>query len=116
MKCCISDVKMNGDRSLGDDETEKPGGFEFTPCFYDFLRASAAQVTSSYALNKFGSPLKGPELLRVAHDLAEVYVKHVSAVFQHDVVVVAVTDPQNECGHAPAGTRVDKVHHSLEIY
>lgn len=84
--------------------------------FYDFLRVFAAQVTSSHALNKLDSPLKGPELLRVAHDFAEVYMKHVSTVFQHDVVVVAVTDPQHKCGHTPAGTRVDEVHNSLEIY
>lgn len=73
-------------------------------------------MTSSHVLNKPDSPLKGPELLRVAHDLAKVDVKHVSAVLQHDVVVVAVTDPQHECGHTPASTRVDEVHNSLEIY
>lgn len=38
------------------------------------------------------SPLDAAELLRVAHDLAEIDVEHVAAVFEHDVVVVAVTD------------------------
>ena len=58
-------------------------------------------------------PFKGSKLLGIPHNLAEVNVEHVSAGFQHDVVVVTVTDPQDERGHAPAGARVDEVHHSL---
>lgn len=59
-------------------------------------------------------PFKASKLLRVAHNLAKVDVKHVSTVLQHDVVVVAVADPQDEGGHAPACTGVDEVHHSLQ--
>lgn len=59
-------------------------------------------------------PFKASKLLRVAHDLAKVDVKHVPAVLQHDVVVVTVTDAQDEGGHAPACTGVDEVHHSLQ--
>ena len=61
-------------------------------------------------------PFKASKLLCIAHNFAEVDVKHVSAVFQHDVVVVAVTDPQDEGGHAPPCTRVDEVHHSLRTH
>lgn len=59
-------------------------------------------------------PFEASELLRVAHDLAKVDVKHVAAVPQHDVVVVAVADAQDEGGHAPASTGVDEVHHGLQ--
>lgn len=59
-------------------------------------------------------PFKAAKLLRVAHYLSKVDVKHVSAVLQHDVVVVAVTDAQDEGGHTPACTGVDEVHHSLQ--
>lgn len=59
-------------------------------------------------------PFKASELLRVAHDLAKVDVKHVPTVLQHDVVVVTVTDAQDEGGHTPACTGVDEVHHSLQ--
>lgn len=59
-------------------------------------------------------PFEAPKLLRVAHDLAKVDVKHVPAVLQHDVVVVTVTDAQDEGGHTPACTGVDEVHHSLQ--
>lgn len=58
-------------------------------------------------------PFEASKLLCVAHNLAKVDVKHVSAVFQHDVVIVAVTNPQDEGGHAPTRTRVDEVHHGL---
>lgn len=60
-----------------------------------------------------GVPFKASKLLRVAHDLAKVDVKHVPAVLQHDVVVVTVTDAQDEGGHAPACAGVDEVHHGL---
>ncbi len=59
-------------------------------------------------------PLDATELLRIAHDLAEVDVEHVAAVFDHDVVVVAVADAQNECGDTPAGAGVKEVHHGLK--
>lgn len=59
-------------------------------------------------------PFEAPELLSVAHDFAKVDVEHVSAVLQHDVVIVPVTDAQDEGGHAPACTGVDEVHHSLQ--
>lgn len=59
-------------------------------------------------------PFKASKLLRVAQDLAKVDVKHVSAVLQHDVVIVTVTDAQDEGGHTPACTGVDEVHHSLQ--
>lgn len=58
-------------------------------------------------------PFKACKHLRVAHDFAKVDVEHVSCWFQHDVVVVAVTDPQDEGGYTPPCTRVDEVHHSL---
>lgn len=60
-------------------------------------------------------PFKAPKLLCIAHNLSKVDVKHVSTVFQHDVVIVAVTDPQDERGHAPPCTRVEEVHHGLRI-
>lgn len=60
-------------------------------------------------------PFEASKLLRVAHDLAKVDVKHVSAVLQHDVVIVTVTDAQDEGGHTPACAGVDEVHHSLQI-
>lgn len=59
-------------------------------------------------------PFKASKLLSVAHDLAKVDVKHVPTVLQHDVVVVTVTDAQDEGGHTPACTGVDEVHHSLQ--
>lgn len=59
-------------------------------------------------------PFKAAKLLCVAQDLSKVDVKHVSAVLQHDVVVVTVTDAQDEGGHTPACTGVDEVHHSLQ--
>lgn len=59
-------------------------------------------------------PLDGAELLGVAHDFSKVDVEHVPAVFQHDVVVVPVTDAQDEGGHTPARTGMQEVHHSLE--
>lgn len=59
-------------------------------------------------------PLKVPKLLSVAHNLAKVDVEHVAAVLDHDVVVVAVADPQDEGGHAPSCTRVDEVLHRLQ--
>lgn len=49
-------------------------------------------------------PFKVPNLLRVAHYLAEVDVEHVSTVLQHDIVVVAVADPEDEGGHTPTCT------------
>lgn len=51
--------------------------------------------------------------LRVPQELAEVNVEHVSAGFQHDVVVMPIADAQNVRGHATTGTRVDKVFNSL---
>lgn len=59
-------------------------------------------------------PFEASKLLRVAHDLAKVDVKHVPAVLQHDVVIVTVTDAQDEGGHTPACAGVDEVHHSLQ--
>lgn len=61
-----------------------------------------------------GLPFEASKLLRVAHDFAKVDVKHVSAVLQHDVVIVTVTDAQDEGGHTPASTGVDEVHHGLQ--
>lgn len=59
------------------------------------------------------SPLDVPEHLGVSQELPEVDVEHVSAGLKHDVVVVAVTDPQDVGGHAAAGARVDEVLHRL---
>lgn len=64
---------------------------------------------------KVDSPLKGADLLCVAHDFAKVDVKHVAAVLQHNVVIVSVADSQHKCGHTPAGARVDEVHDSLQV-
>lgn len=50
------------------------------------------------------SPFKACKHLCVAHDFAKVNMEHVSSLFQHDVVVVAVTDPQDEGGHTPPCT------------
>ena len=58
-------------------------------------------------------PFDGGKLLGVPHDLAKVDVEHVASVFEHDVVVVAITDAQHERGHTPAGTGVQEVHDSL---
>ena len=59
-------------------------------------------------------PFDAGELLCIAHNLAEVDVEHVTAVFQHDVVVVAVTDTQDEGRYTPASTGVEEIHHSLD--
>lgn len=49
----------------------------------------------------------------MAQELAEVNVEHVSAGPEHDVVIVAIADPQDVCGHAAACTRVDEVLYRL---
>lgn len=64
----------------------------------------------------FDLPFKASNLLCIAHNLAKVDVKHVSTVRQHDVVIVAVADSQDEGGHTPPCTRVDEVHHGLRIH
>lgn len=49
-------------------------------------------------------PFKASKLLCIAHNLAKVNVEHVSTAFQHNVVIVAVTDSQDERGHTPPCT------------
>lgn len=98
MKCCISDVKMKGDRSLP-VQTKRRG---------KLLNPQILPLTSSRRILLFKHvrklPFKVPNLLRVAHYLAEVDVEHVSTVLQHDIVVVAVADPEDEGGHTPTCT------------
>ena len=111
MKCCISDVKMNGDRSLslqkgvGRFLLIHIGVFELT-VFYIYISLLLLYKTPLLSLSKFSPhstdlPFKASKLLCIAHNFAKVNVEHVSTVFQHDVVIVAVTDPQDECGHTP---------------
>lgn len=35
-------------------------------------------------------------------------MKHVARLGQHDIVVVTVTDAQDECHHTPASTGIEK--------
>lgn len=56
------------------------------------------------------------KLLCVSHDFAKVNVEHLSAPLQHDVVIVAITDPQDEGGYAPTRTRLDEIHHRLQVH
>ena len=51
--------------------------------------------------------------LCIAEDLAKVNVEHVSRLAYHDVVVVAVADPQYIGSHTVASTRESKVLHRL---
>lgn len=101
MKRCISGVKMKGVRSLSVHKVDV------------YFRRGSLSLHSDKKTDDL--PLDAAELLRVAHDLAEVDVEHVTAVFDHDVVVVAVADAQNERGHTPAGAGVKEVHYSLQV-
>lgn len=85
------------------------GTFSLNTLLFSLLKNSSARLFVHL-------PFKVSELLCVAHDLAKVDVKHVPSVLQHDVVIVAVTDPQDEGGHTPPCTRVDEVHHSLRVH
>ena len=79
-----------------------------------FLESSVSSSTYPHRLNPAEcSPLDVPEHLRVAQELPEVDVEHVAAGLQHDVVVVAVTDPQDVGRHAAARARIDEVLHRL---
>lgn len=51
--------------------------------------------------------------LCMPQELAEVNVEHVSAGLQHDVVIVAVADSKNVCGHTTTSARIDEVFHCL---
>lgn len=65
-------------------------------------------------MHGFGNlPFYGGKLLGVAHDLAKVDVEHVAAVFDHDVVVMTITDAQHKRGDTPASARVQEVHDGL---
>ena len=54
--------------------------------------------------------------LCIAEDLPKVDVEHVSRLAHHDVVVVAVTDPQHIGSHTVASTRESKVLHCLHTH
>ena len=54
--------------------------------------------------------------LCIAKDLAKVNVEHVSRLAHHDVVVVAVADPQYIGSHTVASTRESKVLHRLHTH
>lgn len=54
--------------------------------------------------NMLVSPLNVPKHLCVSQELSKVDVEHVTTGLQHDVVVVAVTDPQDVRGHTAAST------------
>lgn len=45
----------------------------------------------------------------MAQEFAKVDVEHVAGGAQHDVVIVAIADPQHIGGHAAPRTRVDEV-------
>lgn len=78
--------------------------------FYDSIVSHCQTVFSlSECCFSIDLPFNVRKLLCVAHYLSKVDVKHVSTVSQHDVVIVAVTDPQDEGGHTPPCTRVDEV-------
>lgn len=69
--------------------------------------------TEQYILSNLILPSDVAKHLCVAQDLAKINVEHVSRFPNHDVVVVTVTDPQDEGGHAVAGTGEGEVLHSL---
>ena len=54
--------------------------------------------------------------LCIAEDLAKVNVEHVSRLAHHDVVVVAVADPQYIGSHTVASTGESKVLHCLHTH
>lgn len=58
-------------------------------------------------------PLDITKHLGMAQEAAEIYMEHVPCGFQHDVVIVSVTDAQDVRSHTTASTRVDEVLHSL---
>ena len=48
-------------------------------------------------------PFNVPKHLRVSQELPKVYVEHVAAGLQHDVIVVAIADPQDVRRDAATG-------------
>lgn len=106
MKWCISDVKMKGDRSL-----LLSGKIFFVDSYITALCPFSKCCFAWLA----DLPFNTSKHLCIAHYLPEVNVEHVPTFFQHDIVIVAVADAQDEGSNAPPGTRVQEVHHSLHI-
>ena len=61
-------------------------------------------------------PLEVAKHLRVSEELAKVDVEHVTRVFDHDVIVVSVADPQQVGGDTVAGTGRREVLDGLRTY
>ena len=59
-------------------------------------------------------PFNIPKHLSITEELAEINVEHMARVFDHDVVVMAISNTENICGHTVASTGGHKVVHSLK--
>ena len=63
-------------------------------------------LSSSPSERQRNSPVEPTEFLRVAEIFAEIDVKQMSRMFDHDVVVVSIADAENVRGHAVRGARI----------